>query len=143
MNNWERFVWNQREALLEGLRVTVEISSIAFVCAVVLGLSLCLLRLYVPLLRPIATLLIEFFRAVPILVQLMWVAYVWPELFGWPKDFYTAAWVALAVQSSGYLAETFRSEIRAIAPGHREAATALGMSPVLMLRRIVLPQALL
>ena len=113
MGNWERLVWNQRDLLLDGLAVTVEVCLIAFVAAIVGGLVLCLVRLYVRPLRPVAIALIEFFRATPIFVQLIWVSYVWPELFGWPDTFFTAGWLALALQSSGYLAETFRAGIEA------------------------------
>ncbi len=143
MGNWERLVWNQREALLAGLQVTIEVCVISFACAIVGGLVLCLTRMYVRPLRPVMTLLIEFFRATPILVQLLWVNYVWPELFGWPNTFFQAACTALAVQSSGYLAETFRGGIEAVPRGHREAAYSVGMSPLQVFRRIVLPQALL
>ena len=143
MGNWERLVWNQRDALLSGLAVTVEVCVISFACAIVGGLVLCLVRMYVRPLRPIAIVLIEFFRATPILVQLLWVNYVWPELFGWPNSFFAAACVALAVQSSGYLAETFRGGIEAIPKGQREAALSVGMSPVQVFGRIVLPQVLL
>ena len=87
MGNWERLVWNQRDVLLAGLGVTVEVCAIAFVVAVIGGLVLCLMRLYVAPLRPVAIVLIEFFRDTPIFVQLMWVAYVWPEIFGFPNDF--------------------------------------------------------
>ena len=143
MGNWERLVWNQRDALLSGLAVTVEVCLISFVCAIIGGLVLCLVRMYVRPLRPVAIVLIEFFRATPILVQLLWVNYVWPELFGWPNDFFAAACVALAVQSSGYLAETFRGGIEAIPKAQREAAYSVGMSPMLVFGRIVLPQVLL
>ena len=143
MGNWERLVWNQRDALMSGLAVTVEICAIAFAAAIVGGLTLCLTRLYVPWLRPVAIALIEFFRATPIFVQLMWVTYVWPELFGWPTSFFTAGWVALALQSSGYLAETFRAGIEAIPRGQREAAFSAGMSPIQTFGRIVMPQAAL
>ncbi len=143
MNNWHRLVWNQRDALLAGLQVTVEVCVISVLCAIAGGLVLCLVRMYVRPLRPIATVLIEFFRATPIVVQLLWVAYAWPELFGWPNTFFDAAWCALAVQSSGYLAETFRGGIEAIPRGQREAAFSAGMSPVLVFRRIILPQVLL
>ena len=143
MGNWERLVWNQRELLLSGLSVTVEICVLAFVGSVLGGLVLCLIRLYVAPLRPIAILLIEFFRATPIFVQLMWVNYVWPEILGWPNTFFTAGWVALALQSSGYLAETFRTGIEAVPKAHREAGSSLGMSRLLILHRIVMPQALL
>jgi polar amino acid transport system permease protein len=143
MGNWQRLVWNQRDALLAGIVVTVEVCAIAFAIAVLVGLLLCLVRMYVRPLRPIVIVVIEFFRATPILVQLLWVNYVWPALFGWPDSFFAAAWVALAVQSSGYLAETFRGAIEAIPKGQREAAYSVGMSPVLVFWRIVMPQAAL
>lgn len=140
MGNWERLVWNQRELLLQGLAVTVEVCAVAFAFAVIAGLVLCLIRLYVKPLRPIAVGLIEFFRATPIFVQLMWVAYVWPELFGWPNDFFTAGWLALGLQSSGYLAETFRAGIEGVPKGHREAGQAVGLSNIWIFCRIVMPQ---
>ena len=143
MGNWERLVWNQRDALLSGLAVSVEVCVIAFTCAILGGLFLCLVRLYVRPLRIITIGLIEFFRATPILVQLLWVNYVWPELFGWPNTFFAAACTALAVQSSGYLAETFRGGIEAIPKGQLEAAYAVGMSPLQVFLRITLPQVLL
>jgi len=143
MGNWERLVWNQRDALLTGLTVTLEVCAISFACAIVGGLVLCLLRMYVRPLRPVVVMLIEFFRATPILVQLLWVNYVWPELFGWPNSFFEAACTALALQSSGYLAETFRGGIEAIPRGQREAAYSVGMSPFHVFRRIILPQVLL
>ncbi|HEY2865078.1 MAG TPA: amino acid ABC transporter permease [Casimicrobiaceae bacterium] len=143
MGNWERLVWNQRDALFAGLSVTIEVCAIAFSLAILGGLLLCLVRMYVRPLRPVAAVLIEFFRATPILVQLLWVNYVWPALFGWPDTFFAAAWTALALQSSGYLAETFRGGIEAIPRGQREAAYSVGMSPVLVFGRVVLPQVAL
>ena len=143
MGNWERMVWNQRHLLLDGLVVTLEICLIAFAVAIVGGLTLCLIRMYFRPLRHIAIVLIEFFRATPIFVQLLWVNYVWPELFGWPGSSFTACWVALALQSSGYLAETFRAGIEAVPRGQREAGLSAGMSHALAFRRIVLPQVLL
>jgi len=143
MGNWERLVWNQRDVLLAGLAVTVEVCAIAFAAAIVGGLVLCLTRLYVRPLRVVAIVLIEFFRDTPIFVQLMWVAYVWPEVFGFPNDFFNAGWLALALQSSGYLAETFRAGIEAVPRGQRDAAFSAGMSPVQAFLRIVAPQVAL
>jgi polar amino acid transport system permease protein len=143
MGNWERLVWNQRDSLLAGLGVTVEVCVFAFVAAVIGGLVLCLVRIYVVPLRPIAVVLIEFFRDTPIFVQLMWVSYVWPELFGFPGSFFTAGWLALALQSSGYLAETFRTGIEGVPRGQREAAFSAGMSPAQTFSRIVMPQVVL
>jgi polar amino acid transport system permease protein len=143
MGNWERLVWNQRDVLIAGFAVTVEICAIAFVAAILGGLVLCLARIYVAPLRPLAILLIEFFRDTPIFVQLMWVAYVWPEVFGFPNSFFHAGWLALALQSSGYLAETFRAGIEGLPRGQREAAFSAGMSPPQTFARIVMPQVAL
>lgn len=143
MNNWERLVWNQREVFIAGFQTTLQVCAVAFFWAIVLGLLLCLVRMHIKPLKPVAVLLIEFFRATPILVQLLWVNYVWPELFGWPTTFFAAACVALAIQSAGYLAETFRGAIEAIPKGHLEAASSLGMSPRHAFARITLPQVLL
>ena len=143
MGNWERLVWNQREVLWAGLQTTLQVCAVSFFWAILGGLLLCLIRVYVRPLRPLAILLIEFFRATPILVQLLWVNYVWPELFGWPNSFFGAACVALALQSSGYLAETFRGAIEAIPKGHLEAASSLGMPARRTFIKIVLPQVFL
>jgi len=143
MGNWERLVWNHRDVLFAGFAVTIEVCAIAFVVAILGGLMLCLARLYVAPLRWVAIVLIEFFRDTPIFVQLMWVAYVWPEVFGFPNDFFTAGWLALGLQSSGYLAETFRAGIEGVPRGQREAAFSAGMSPVQTLQRVVMPQVAL
>ncbi|MBI2114847.1 MAG: amino acid ABC transporter permease [candidate division NC10 bacterium] len=139
----QRILWNNRGEFLEGLLVTAEISLIAIAVAMAVGLVICLVRMYCRPLRWLALLYIEFCRSTPIYVQLMWVNYVWPELFGWPQSFFAAGWAALALQSSGYLAETFRSGIEGVARGQREAALSTGLSPFLTMRWVILPQAVL
>ncbi len=143
MGMLQRILWNNRGEFLEGLLVTAEISLIAVAVAMAVGLVICLVRMYCRPLRWLAILYIEFCRSTPIYVQLMWVNYVWPELFGWPQSFFAAGWAALALQSSGYLAETFRSGIEGVARGQREAALSTGLSPFLALRWVILPQAVL
>lgn len=138
---WMRILWRHRDEMLEGFAVTLQVTAYGFVGAVVLGLTLCLVWMYVKPLRWPARMIIEFFRATPIYIQLLWVNYVWPDLFGWPNNIFEAGCVALAVQSAGYLAETFRAGIEGINRGHIEAARAFGMPRLLIMRRIVLPQA--
>ena len=139
----QRIILNNLGEFGEGLLVTSQISAIAFLVAVSVGLVICLIRMYFRPLRALAILYIEFCRSTPIYVQLMWVNYVWPELFGWPQSFFAAGWAALALQSSGYLAETFRSGIEGVARGQREAAISTGLSPYLTMRWVILPQAVL
>jgi polar amino acid transport system permease protein len=143
LDNFDRLVWGSRDLLLEGLAVTAQVCGLAFPLALALGLAACLVRLHVPALRPLAIGYIEFFRATPIFVQLLWVNYVWPEVLGFPTTVMGAGVTALALQSSGYLAETFRAGIEGLPRGQREAGLALGMTEPLAFRRLVLPQALL
>lgn len=143
MEVWRRLIWRNLDLFGAGLLVTIEVCAIAFAVGLAAGLAACLVRLYVRPLRWLAVGYIEFCRATPIYVQLLWVSYVWPDLFGWPQKAFTAGWVALALQSSGYLAETFRAGIEGVQRGHREAAYALGMGPALTFCRIVLPQVFL
>jgi polar amino acid transport system permease protein len=143
IDNFNRYVLANAAVLLHGLSVTMEVCVLAFLMAVVLGAVACLLRLYVPLLRGVAVGYIEFCRATPIVVQLMWVNYVWPEVFGFPRTMQGAGVIALALQSSGYLAETFRAGIEGLPRGQWEAGLAVGMRHGRIMRRIVMPQALL
>lgn len=143
IDNFQRLVLGNLGVLLTGLSVTARVCSLAFLLAVGLGLAACLVRLYVPVLRVSAIWYIEFCRATPIFVQLLWVNYVWPELFGFPQTVMGAGVIALALQSSGYLAETFRSGIEGLPRGQREAGLAVGMTPVQIMQRIVMPQVVL
>ena len=140
-STWSRTLWRHRDVMLDGLVVTLQVTAIGFAGAVAVGLVLCLVSMYVKPLRWPARFFIEFFRATPIYVQLMWVNYVWPGVIGWPNTFFEAGCAALAVQSAGYLAETFRAGIEGIDRGHIEAGRAQGMGSVLIMRRIVMPQA--
>ena len=143
LGNAERLVWGNRELIAQGLVITLQVCITAFLLGLVLGLLACLIRLYVPYLRRVALAYTEFCRATPIFVQLLWVNYAWPELFGFPDTVMGAGIIALALQSSGYLAETFRAGIEGLPRGQREAALAVGMSEAQGFRRVVLPQAVL
>lgn len=143
MDVFRTIIWKNIDLFVAGLWITVQITAIAFVAAVIVALFATVLRLYVRPLRPFAVLYIEFCRNTPTPVQLLWVNYVWPDLFGWPHSVYAAACTALALQTSGYLSETFRAGIEGVSKGHVEAAYSLGMSPARTFGRIILPQTFL
>ncbi len=85
IENFNRFVLANAGTLLDGLWVTAYVCFWAFMLAIVLGLIACLIRMRLPYARVVAIGYIEFCRATPILVQLLWVNYVWPEVFGFPQ----------------------------------------------------------
>jgi len=130
--------------LLRGLGVTIELSIISMALALVVGMVACLASLsHLRVLRYPATLYVEFCRDTPILVQLIWVHFAWPGLFGVKFTAWDSAVVALALQSSGYLAEEFRAGIESIDKGQVEASQSLGMTWLRLMRRIVVPQAVI
>src|ERR1700693_3019981 len=97
--------------------------------AVVVGLIACmgsLSRAWI--VRFPSVLFVEFGRNTPILVQLIWVHFAWPEILGIKFSAWTSAVIALSLQSSGYLAEEFRAGIESIDKGQIEASQALGMT---------------
>jgi ABC-type amino acid transport system permease subunit len=80
-------------------------------------------------------------RGTPLLLQLIYVYYVLPEA-GVRLDAFTAAVLALTLNYSAYISEVYRGGILAISRGQRDAAAALGMTHMLSMRRIILPQAI-
>lgn len=125
--------------------VTLKVTVLSFLLAVAIGLLMAVLRTSRGrVLNAVAVVYIEFFRGVPIVVVLFWVYYGLPETgVRWLiLDSFTAAVIGLGAVGGAFLAEVFRSGIQALHRGQREAALALGMTPVKALRWIILPQAL-
>src|SRR4029078_3182064 len=79
---------------------------------------------------------------ISILVQLLWVYYVLPIVFGVGIGAVTALVIGLSVYQAAFISEGYRAGIQALPRGHREAAQVLGLTPVQSFRLIVLPQAI-
>ena len=89
----------------------------------------------------LATIYVEIFRGTPMLVQMFFIYLGLPDI-GIVLDPFTAAVVAIGLNTSAYQAEYFRGAIQSIPSGQMAAARAMGMSELKALREIVLPQAL-
>jgi polar amino acid transport system permease protein len=127
--------------LAQGALVTVEVFACALVVATVLGLVWALMRVSgVPLLSGFAKGLINTIRGIPILVQLFYIYFVLPDM-GIQLSAFQAGFMGLGFAYSCYMAEVFRGGIEAVDPGQVEAAKSLGMSRIMTLWRVVLPQA--
>lgn len=128
--------------LLSGLQQTLWICAITLVASVFGGLLIATMDLSRHrALRWIGMGVGEIIRNTPILVQILWVYYVLPMVFGISMDALPAAIIALSVYSSAFLAEAFRAGIQAVPRGQIESAHVLGLSRWDSFRRIVLPQA--
>jgi polar amino acid transport system permease protein len=129
--------------LLRGLVVTVELWAIAFVIGLSLGFVVSLARISGRAwINTPAIAYVEVFRNTPVLVQLIWFYYAFPIVLGQQLSPFTAATLALILNTSAYCAEIFRSGIVSIARGQWEGAKAIGMTRSVTMRRIILPQVL-
>jgi His/Glu/Gln/Arg/opine family amino acid ABC transporter permease subunit len=137
-----RFVWRSLPVFLQGLVITVKMSIIASVAAVIWGIVLLMLRksrwswCNIP-----ARAYIDFVRNVPILVQMYFIYFAFPSL-GLAFSPFVCGVLALTIQNGGYLAEIYRGGVEAISTAQYESGLSLGMRRLLIMRKIILPQAL-
>ena len=141
------------QLFLEGVVCTVSLSALTVFFGFILALILAICRLgRSRLLRAIATVYVELFRATPMVVQIFIIFYVvfngvkvlpGVRLFGFIRfERFFPAVVALALNSGAYLSEIIRSGIQSIDGGQTEAARSLGLSSWKTMRFVVLPQAI-
>lgn len=138
----ELWVESLPQLLLAAAQVTIPLTIIAFVLSLVIGLFSTAARnlgKFNPL-NWLATVYVWFFRGTPLLVQLFLVFYGLPRV-GITLDTWTAAIIALSLNTGAYVAETFRSAYASIPRGQFEAARTLNFTRAQTLRHVVIPQA--
>ena len=137
--------------LLQGVVTTLEISSIAWLLAITLGLFAGALRSApISLFRWIAAVYVEFFRNVPLLVWMFFWYFAVPPLLpqplqDWLLDHGAEFWagvLALGVYHGARFSEVIRSGIQAIPKTQSEAALSTGLTTLQTYRLIILPIAL-
>lgn len=139
--DWE-FAWRILPVLLEAGIVTVEATLVGFALAAVFGLLLAVLRRSRrrAISWPVAA-LVEFVRSTPLLVQLYFIYFVFPE-FGVTLPALTAGILGLSLHYSAYTSEVYRAGLDGIPKEQWEAAAALNLSPYRTYRDVVIPQAI-
>jgi polar amino acid transport system permease protein len=127
---------------VHGALITAQLTAIAFLIALVLGLILAFAKMSEwSVIRGPATFYVEFFRITPALVQLVWIYYAMPILTGVRFSSLVSVGLGLGLHTAAYYCEVFRAGIQAVERGHVDAAKAVGMRRTQFMRRIVLPQA--
>jgi polar amino acid transport system permease protein len=124
-----------------GLWITLKISAVSLVFALILGLIAGLGRVsHNPAVHGLATTYVEVIRGTPLLVQI----FIFYFFIGTVLSLsaFTAGVAALAVFTGAYVAEIVRAGIEAVPRGQMEAARSLGMSMPQTMRHVILPQAL-
>lgn len=126
-----------------GLLATIELALLSLAFSIPTGLLVGMARysrrfyLNVP-----AAIYIEVFRNSPILVMILWFYFAFPTISPFQVDSFTAAVLALSLNTSAFFAEIFRAGIQSISPGQWEAARAIGMTHRMEMQRVILPQAI-
>jgi glutamate transport system permease protein len=133
--------------LLPGVQFTLQAAAIAVVASVIFGLFFGFLRLApFKFVRGLAMVVVEFFRAVPVLVLMVFFYFFFSQFLSAiidPRDAaYYAVIVALTLYNGAVIAELVRSGVRSLPAGQREAALAVGMTTTGSLRTVEVPQAL-
>ncbi len=135
--------------LWQGMVVTLEITGVGIGVGIVLGTLLGVMRLSSNrLVSAIATVYVNVFRSIPLIMVLLWFFLIVPQLledvFRIPKSSdtrLTSAMVAFALFQAAYYAEIIRAGIQSVSSGQVSAAKALGMTGFQTMALIVLPQA--
>lgn len=129
---------NIARAYWKGIVATVSVAAVAIVMSIAFGFVMAVARLSDHAwIRWPAVAIVEFFRAVPLLLLILFVAIAYSDLF---NAFWSLA-IALMLYNGSVLAEVFRAGINAVPRGQAEAAYAIGMRKGQVMRMVLLPQA--
>lgn len=130
--------------LFQGLKITVLVlilsAIFAYLFAFIAGLCRLSKNVFV---RKFTTFYVEIFRGTSLIVQLFWLYYAIPMLFGIElgNDLFAGV-LAISLNFGAYMSEIVRGSILAVDKGQTEAAIALNMTPYQRMRLIILPQAI-
>ena len=130
--------------LLEGAVVSFTITAVAGLLGFLFAFVLAGIRYFeVPIARSFAAIYVDFIRNTPLIVQLFFIAFGLPLLFGYVWPFWCHALLALSINFSGYFAEILRSGFASTLKGQLEAAAALNLSQATAFKSVIVPQALI
>lgn len=136
--NWPGY-WTEG-GIQRGFINTVSAFAVGSLLTLAWGLLVAVMRMsHFGIVRFAAIAYIEVFRGTPILVQLLTFFAAIPILTGLQLPPFETAVLALALNSGGYIAESYRSGLQAVPRGQQEAAAAIGMTRLQVFRRVTLP----
>jgi His/Glu/Gln/Arg/opine family amino acid ABC transporter permease subunit len=129
--------------LISGITITIYISVISIVLAMIIGLVVALPSLSNnKFLSYFNIVYVEIVRAIPLLVLILWIYYGLPIMTGISFSPFVSGIIALTISESAFQAEIFRAGINSINKGQYEVASSLGMNFWKKMRLVILPQAI-
>ena len=129
--------------LISGITITIYISVISIILAMIIGLLITLLSLSKNKLLNYSNIAyVEIIRAIPLLVLILWIYYGLPIISGISFSPFVSGIIALTISESAFQAEIFRAGINSIKKAQWEAGSSLGLTFFARLRLIIFPQAI-
>lgn len=135
VRNWP-FLWN-------GLLLTFQLTGLAVLGGITLGLILAVARLSG--IKPLAWLVaayVNFLRSMPLILVIFWFYTLVPKLTGTSVSGFYSVLIAFIMFEAAYYSEIIRAGISSVKRGQISAALALGFTPLQSMRYVVLPQAI-
>jgi glutamine transport system permease protein len=134
-NNWKR--------LLNGLWMTIQLTLISFILALIVGVLFGLFSASPSkVLRMISTVYVDIIRGIPLMVLAFFIYFGLPGILGFNIPVFLAGIITLTLNASAYISEIVRGGINAVPTGQMEASRSLGLSYNRTMQKIILPQAI-
>ncbi len=136
-------IWPSIPYILDGVQVTLAYTSVSLFLGFLWGAVLALLQVsHIKLLRWLASFYSSIFRGTPLLLQLSIIYFATPQLTGYTISIWEAGILTFTLNSGAYVAAHIRSGINGVDRGQMDAALSLGLPYILIMKDIVLPQAI-
>ena len=128
---------------LSALLVTVEVTVASLIFGTILGIIFALFKLSkIKPLQWIANIYISIIRGTPLLVQILFIYFGIPMVFGFTWNLMTAGIVIMSINAGAYMTELIRGGIESVDKGQVEAARSLGLSYSQAMAKVIMPQAM-
>lgn len=136
-------IWQSMPAFMKGLGNTLWYTVVSLFFAFILGLIFGSMKVsHNKALRAIATVFVDLFRGIPLLILAFFIYFAIPQALGFKIDPWLASILTLSLNAGAYVTEIIRGGIQSIDKGQMEAARSLGVPYGTAMRKIILPQAI-
>ena len=134
-------LWQYRDLFFEGLLVTLQLTVLSFLFAMLVGTVMAIFRISpIAPLRAVGLIYVDIFRNVPLLSLIIVVVYALPEI-GLMWSYNNSVIISMSLVGGAFICESLRAGINSVPAGQIEAARSLGLGFTGTVRFVVLPQA--
>ena len=136
-------IWPSIPYILEGIPVTLAYTGVSVCLGFIWGALLAFCKVgHIAPLRWFSNFYTSIFRGTPLLLQLFLIYFASPQLIGYKLSVWEAGILTFTLNSGAYISEHIRAGINSVDKGQMEAALSLGLSYPLIMKDIILPQAI-